>query len=166
MELTGEQLIPASRQAVWDALNDPEALKACIPGCQELVATGDDGFEATVQAKVGPVKAKFKGAVTLSNIDAPNGYTISGEGKGGAAGFAKGGAKVRLEDDGAPVALREIGAWACDRAGDDVCASQQAYRATVEGSTTAPALLRRLLAEGRVPTHLVPVAEGALNGLP
>lgn len=98
MEMTGEQLIPADRQKVWDGLNDPEVLKQCIPGCQTLERTGDDGFEATVQAKVGPVKAKFKGAVTLSNIDAPNSYTISGEGKGGAAGFAKGSADVSLED--------------------------------------------------------------------
>lgn len=98
MEMTGEQLIPAERQQVWDALNDPEILKQCIPGCQTLDRTGDNGFEATVQAKVGPVKAKFKGAVTFLNIDAPNSYTISGEGKGGAAGFAKGSADVKLED--------------------------------------------------------------------
>lgn len=98
MEMTGEQLIPADRQRVWDALNDPEVLKQCIPGCQTLEQTGDNGFEATVQAKVGPVKAKFKGAVTLSNINAPTSYTISGEGKGGAAGFAKGSADVTLED--------------------------------------------------------------------
>lgn len=98
MEMTGEQLIPADRETVWNALNDPEILKQSIPGCQTLEKSGEDGFEATVQAKVGPVKAKFKGAVTLSNIDAPNSYTISGEGKGGAAGFAKGSADVKLED--------------------------------------------------------------------
>lgn len=101
MEMTGEQLIPADREAVWNALNDPEVLKQCIPGCQDLEKTEDDnGFAATVQAKVGPVKAKFKGTVTLSNIDAPNSYTISGEGKGGAAGFAKGSADVSLEEAG------------------------------------------------------------------
>jgi uncharacterized protein len=98
MELSGEYLIPAPKQAVWDALNDPDVLKQCIPGCDSLEKTADNAFEAAVTAKVGPVKAKFQGAVTLSDIDAPNGYTISGEGKGGAAGFAKGGAKVTLEE--------------------------------------------------------------------
>lgn len=100
MEMKGEVRIPAPREKVWEALNDPEVLKASIPGCETLEKTGNDSFEATVQAKVGPVKAKFKGAVTLSDIDPPNGYTITGEGKGGAAGFAKGGAKVKLTDDG------------------------------------------------------------------
>ncbi|TDQ78907.1 hypothetical protein A8950_3370 [Dongia mobilis] len=100
MDMTGEYTIKAPRQAVWDALNDPEALKAAIAGCEELVRDGD-GFKATVVAKVGPVKAKFGGRVTLSDLDPPNGYTISGEGQGGAAGFAKGGAKVHLLDDGA-----------------------------------------------------------------
>ncbi|MDX1737388.1 MAG: carbon monoxide dehydrogenase subunit G [Alphaproteobacteria bacterium] len=102
MEMSASQLISAPKEAVWDGLNNPDILKACIPGCKDLTPTDDNGFEATVQAKVGPVKATFKGAVTLSDIDAPNGYTISGEGKGGAAGFAKGDAKVRLEstDDG------------------------------------------------------------------
>jgi len=97
MEMTGEQLIPAPREAVWQALNDPEVLKASIPGCETLTKTTDSSFEAKVKAKVGPVSASFTGAVTLSNVDPPNGYTISGEGKGGVAGFAKGGADVRLE---------------------------------------------------------------------
>ena len=100
MEMTGENRIPASREKVWAALNDPEILKASIPGCQSLEKTSDTEMTATVQAKVGPVKATFKGHVTLSNIDAPNGYTISGEGKGGVAGFAKGGADVHLTPDG------------------------------------------------------------------
>lgn len=98
MDMTGQHTIPASRQIVWDALNDPDVLKECIPGCEEIDKTGDTGFTAKVSVKVGPVKAKFGGQVTLSDIDPPNGYTISGEGKGGAAGFAKGGAKVKLED--------------------------------------------------------------------
>lgn len=98
MDMTGQHTIPAPRQTVWEALNDPDVLKQCIPGCEEIEKTGDDGFAAKVSVKVGPVKAKFGGQVTLSDIDPPNGYTISGEGKGGAAGFAKGGAKVRLED--------------------------------------------------------------------
>jgi len=92
---------------VWAKLNDPEVLKACIPGCEELERTEDNGFRATAKMKVGPVSARFKGKVTLSDLDPPNGYTISGEGQGGAAGFAKGGAKVRLEpaDGGAVTVL-------------------------------------------------------------
>lgn len=100
MKMTGEELIPAPQQRVWEALNDPEVLKQCIPGCEEITKTSPTEFEARVVAKVGPVKATFNGAVKLSDIDAPNGYTISGEGKGGAAGFAKGSAKVRLAPEG------------------------------------------------------------------
>ena len=98
MEMSGEHNISAPRQAVWDALNDPEVLKACIPGCETLEKTSDTEMTATVTAKVGPVKAKFNGSVTFSDIEAPNGYRISGEGNGGAAGFAKGGAQVALSD--------------------------------------------------------------------
>ena len=98
MDMTGEHTIKAPRQAVWAALNDPEVLKQSIAGCEELNKTSDTEFQAQVTAKVGPVKAKFGGKVTLSDLDPPNGYTITGEGSGGAAGFAKGGAKVRLED--------------------------------------------------------------------
>ena len=100
MEMSGENRIPASREKVWAALNDPAVLKASIPGCQSLEKTSDTEMTATVQAKVGPVKATFNGHVTLSNIDPPNGYTITGEGKGGVAGFAKGGADVKLTPDG------------------------------------------------------------------
>lgn len=98
MDMTGEHQIKAPRQAVWVALNDPAVLKASIAGCEELIKTSDTEFQAQVTAKVGPVKAKFSGKVTLSDLDPPNGYTITGEGAGGAAGFAKGGAKVNLED--------------------------------------------------------------------
>ncbi|MGF1610203.1 MAG: carbon monoxide dehydrogenase subunit G [Kiloniellales bacterium] len=105
MEMTGEYRIPAPRESVWQALNDPEVLKRCIPGCEELEKTSDTSFAAKVKAKVGPVSAKFQGAVTLSDINPPESYTISGEGKGGAAGFAKGGAKVRLAEDGAATRL-------------------------------------------------------------
>src|SRR5919106_24759 len=97
MDLTGDYRIPAPRETVWAALNDPEILRVCIPGCQELDKTSDTEFVARVIAKIGPVKAAFGGKVTLSDLDPPNGYTITGEGQGGAAGFAKGGAKVRLE---------------------------------------------------------------------
>ncbi len=104
MEMTGEYRIPAPRQRVWEALNDPEILKQCIPGCEELEKTADNAFEARVMAKVGPVKARFKGNVTLSDINPPESYVISGEGKGGPAGFARGSASVRLEEvDGATI---------------------------------------------------------------
>ena len=98
MTMQGEVVLPAERAKVWAALNDPEVLKASIPGCQELEKVGDTEFRATAKLAVGPVKATFKGAVQLTDLDPPNGYTISGEGQGGVAGFAKGGAKVRLED--------------------------------------------------------------------
>ncbi len=100
MDMTGQQRIPASREIVWKALNDPAVLQACIPGCQELIKTSDTQMTATALIKVGPVTAKFQGAVTLSDLDPPNGYRIAGEGQGGVAGFAKGSAVVRLEQDG------------------------------------------------------------------
>jgi len=114
MEMTGEYKIPAPRQKVWEALNDPEILKACIPGCQELNKESDTELSATVKSKVGPVSATFKGKVTLSDIDAPNGYKISGEGTGGVAGFAKGGAEVSLVDDGDGTKLAQIGSRLID----------------------------------------------------
>ena len=99
MTMTGEVQLAAPRQAVWEKLNDPVVLKACIPGCEELEKTEDQqGFRATAKMKVGPVSARFKGKVTLSDLDPPNGYKISGEGEGGVAGFAKGGAVVGLAD--------------------------------------------------------------------
>jgi carbon monoxide dehydrogenase subunit G len=100
MDMTGEYRIAAPRAKVWEGLNDPETLRASIPGCKSLEKTGENSFTAEVVAKVGPVKATFGGDVTLSNINAPESYTISGEGKGGAAGFAKGGADVKLAEDG------------------------------------------------------------------
>jgi carbon monoxide dehydrogenase subunit G len=100
MDMTGQYRIPAPREQVWAALNDPAMLKASLPGCESLEKLSDHEFAATVVAKVGPVKAKFNGNVTLSNLNPPESYTISGEGKGGAAGFAKGGADVRLTEDG------------------------------------------------------------------
>ncbi len=99
MDMKGEYVIAAPRENVWAALNDIDVLKAAIPGCQSISRISETEIEASVTAKVGPVKATFKGVVTLSDLDPPNGYTIHGQGKGGAAGFAKGGAKVRLVDD-------------------------------------------------------------------
>lgn len=108
MDMNGEYRINAPRTVVWAALNNPDILKQSIPGCEELTRGPDNEFSAQVLAKVGPVKAKFSGRVKLSDLDPPNGYTINGEGAGGAAGFAKGGAKVRLEDtaDGTGTLLR------------------------------------------------------------
>ena len=105
MKMTDDIRINATREQVFAALNDPEILRQAIPGCQELEQTSETELTATVQAKVGPVKAKFKGAVTLSDINPPESYTISGEGKGGAAGFAKGTARVSLAADGEATVL-------------------------------------------------------------
>lgn len=98
MTMNGEIQLAAPREVVWAKLNDPDVLKACIPGCEELEKTDDQGFRAVAKMKVGPVSARFRGKVTLSDLDPPNGYKISGEGEGGVAGFAKGGAKVDLTD--------------------------------------------------------------------
>lgn len=98
MEMTGEHRIEAPRERVWQALNDPAILKQCIPGCEAIEQSSPTEFTAKVVAKVGPVKATFTGAVTLSELDPPKGYKITGEGKGGAAGFARGGAEVHLEE--------------------------------------------------------------------
>jgi carbon monoxide dehydrogenase subunit G len=100
MQMNESQLVPASQDKVWAALNDPAVLAKCIPGCQKLELTGPNEMTATVVIKVGPVKASFSGKVTISDIDAPNGYRISGEGSGGVAGFAKGGATVTLTAEG------------------------------------------------------------------
>lgn len=97
MEMTGERRIPASRAVVWQALNDPASLQAAIPGCEEVIKLSGDELSARVAVKIGPMAAKMNGRVRLSNLNAPESYTISGEGNGGAMGFAKGGADVRLE---------------------------------------------------------------------
>ena len=98
MTMTGEVALEAPRDKVWAALNDAEVLKACIPGCQELNKVTDTEFQAVARNKIGPVSATFKGTVMLSDLDPPNGYKISGQGDGGVAGFAKGGAIVALSD--------------------------------------------------------------------
>jgi len=100
MEMSGEQLIPASQQAVWNALNDPQILKACVPGCEAITPSGDNEYQVLMVARVGPVSAKFKGKLTLSDIKPPQSYALAFEGQGGAAGFAKGGAQVRLSTQG------------------------------------------------------------------
>lgn len=105
MEMHGEERIAAPRQQVWEALNDPDVLRACIPGCQKLEMNSDTEMSAVVKIKIGPVSATFKGDVTLENINAPESYTIAGEGKGGIAGFARGGADVTLSEDGTETIL-------------------------------------------------------------
>lgn len=99
MNMAGEQRIAAPPQRVWEALNDPEILRASIPGCQSLVREADDRFNATVQVKVGPIDARFKGGVSLADLDPPHGYTLILDGNGGIAGSARGSAKVRLSED-------------------------------------------------------------------
>ena len=98
MNLKGEHQIPADRQSVWKALNDPEILKACLPGCEQLEKISDTEMTATITTKIGPVKATFKGSVKLSELNPPNSYKLEGEGQGGAAGFASGTAEVSLSE--------------------------------------------------------------------
>ena len=105
MDFSGEYRIPAPRQKVWEALNDPAVLQQAIPGCETLEKTSDTEMKATVRMRIGPVSARFGGKVTLSDFDPPSSYRISGEGQGGAAGFAKGGAVVKLAEDGSDTVL-------------------------------------------------------------
>ena len=106
MDVDGEERIAAPRDAVWQALNDPDVLKQCIPGCQSLDRRSPTELVTTIRIKIGPVAASFNGEITLSNINAPESYTISGEGKGGIAGFGKGTADVVLVEDGGETILR------------------------------------------------------------
>ena len=106
MDMTGERRIPAPRQMVWDALNDPETLRSAIPGCKTLEKTSDSDLKATASVRIGPISASFSGKVQLLDLDPPNSYRIAGEGQGGVAGFANGGATVHLTDDGADTLLK------------------------------------------------------------
>ena len=110
MKMNGEFRVPTDRETVWRALNDPEVLKDCLPGCQEIEKTSNTEMTATLVIKVGPVKATFAGGVTLSDLDPPNGYTLSGQGQGGPAGFASGEARVRLVADGGETVVQ----YECD----------------------------------------------------
>jgi carbon monoxide dehydrogenase subunit G len=151
MDMTGEFHIPAPRDKVWKALNDPEILKRSIAGCEELEKTSDTEFVAKVTAKVGPVKARFTGKVTLSDLDPPNGYKITGEGQGGAAGFAKGSAEVHLEPQGEGTLLKyvvhaaiggklaQIGARLIDGAANKMAAEFfSSFASNVVGAAPAP----------------------------
>jgi len=100
MEMNGEQIIPLPQQTVWEALNDPAVLKDCIMGCDTLEKVTDSEFKVGLTAAIGPVKAKFSGKLTLSDVQAPNSYSLAFEGSGGAAGFGKGGAQVSLSPEG------------------------------------------------------------------
>jgi hypothetical protein len=108
MEMTGEQLIALPQQATWNALNDPDVLKDCIPGCESITRLSDNEYEVVLTAKVGPVSAKFKGKMTVTNADPPRAYTLSFEGQGGVAGFAKGESTVTLAPEGGGTRLTYI----------------------------------------------------------
>ena len=171
MRMTGEQRVGAPRAKVWAALNDPEVLRQCIPGCQSLDRDGEDRFIALAEVKVGPIGARFKGSVQLSDIVAPNGYTITGQGNGGIAGSAKGSAKVRLSDDGAGTLVSyevdaEVGGRMAQLGGPiiDATAKQMAGRffakfGEVVSGVAAPAAAASAAASAR------PVAEDA-GGFP
>ena len=100
MEMTGEQQIPASQQDTWKALNDPEVLKACVPGCESIARVNDNEYQVQMTARVGPVSAKFRGRLSIFDVNAPDSYSLAFEGQGGAAGFAKGAAQVKLSPEG------------------------------------------------------------------
>ena len=106
MIIEGEYQLPCKIGEAWQALNDPQTLQRCIAGCESIEQTGEDSFECLITAKYGPVKARFKSVLNLTNINAPHSYTLSGEGKGGAAGFGKGEADVRLTQEGEITTLR------------------------------------------------------------
>lgn len=166
MDMQSEHRIEAPRDVVWEALNDPEVLARCIPGCKELVKEGEDGFAAQVVAAIGPVKATFKGRVKLNDIDPPHGYTLTGEGSGGAAGFAKASASVRLvEDDGATVLSYSVKASVGGKLA-------QIGSRLVEGAAKKIAdqffanFCELLTAEEEGPAEAEPAAEGPANGDP
>ena len=100
MEMTGQQLVPLSQEKTWEALNDTRVLKECVPGCETLEKTGENQYELAIKSRIGPVSARFKGTMTLQDVDPPNGYTMVFEGQGGVAGFAKGQASVTLTPEG------------------------------------------------------------------
>lgn len=150
MQMSGEQRIEAPRERVWAALNDPEVLRRCIPGCQSLDKESDTAMKAVVEIKIGPIGAKFNGAVTLSDINPPESYTITGQGQGGTVGSAKGGARVRLAETGGATVLSydvdaEVGGRLAQLGGPiiDATAKQLAgkffrqFGAEVEGTSVA-----------------------------
>jgi uncharacterized protein len=174
MDMTGEYRIAAPRQKVWEALNDPDILKQCIPGCEKIDKLSPTEMTATVRAKVGPVSARFGGKVTLSDLDPPNGYRISGEGTGGPAGFAKGGATVKLADDGGATKLSyaveanvggklaQIGSRLIDATARQMAENFFAKFAEIVGAAAAPAAPAAAEAAGVPPrTEAAPAAPSA-----
>jgi carbon monoxide dehydrogenase subunit G len=179
VRMTGEQRIAASRQKVWDALNDPEVLRQAIPGCQSLEKEADGRLRATVEIKIGPIGARFAGVVSFSDVDAPNGYKISGEGQGGTVGSAKGGATVKLSDDAGGTLLSyevdaQVGGRLAQLGGPiiDATAKQLAakffdrFGAVVTGTSTPAAKPASTAPVGSVPTVGVAAPAPASRGLP
>ena len=164
MEIKGEYKIAAPREKVFAALNDPAILQACIPGCESLEKTSDTEMKAKVRLRIGPVSASFTGKVTLSDIDPPNGYRISGEGQGGVAGFAKGGAVVALREDGGATVLdynvdAQVGARLIEgtarKLSDEFFGK---FAATIGGPPSAATVAGVASASGPVPTAPPPSA--------
>ena len=152
MELQGERLIPADVPTTWAALNDPDVLKACIAGCETLERSGADGFVAVVAVKIGPVSARFKGSLQMTNVQAPNSYTINFDGQGGVAGFGKGSADVALTPEGAQTMLKylaraqvggkmaQIGSRLIDAAAAKITADFfKAFEQHLQSTSTVPA---------------------------
>lgn len=176
MEMAGERRIAAPAQRVWEALNDPEVLRVCIPGCQSLEKEGADRFNAVAEVKIGPIGARFKGAVALSDLDPPRGYTISGQGSGGVAGNAKGTAKVRLTAEGESTLLSytveaQVGGRMAQLGGPliDATARQMADRffakfSEVVGGEAAPAAAGTPVVQGIAPVALAAPAAAASGG--
>lgn len=166
MKMTGEQKIAASRQKVWEALNDPEVLRQSIPGCQSLTREPDGRLNAVVAVKIGPIGARFAGVVTLSDLDPPNGYRITGEGQGGMAGSAKGGARVKLADAGDGTLLSyevdaEVGGRLAQLGGPmiDATAKQLAGKFFEQfGAILAPGAVPAKVAKAPAPVAAAPYA--------
>jgi carbon monoxide dehydrogenase subunit G len=180
MEMKGEQRIAAPRARVWEALNDPEVLRQCIPGCQSLEKVSDDRLQAVVEIKIGPIGARFNGAVTISDANPPESYTISGEGQGGTVGNAKGGAKVRLAevDGGATLLSYDVDAQVGGRLAQlggpiiDATAKQLAGRfftrfgEVVETPAAAPAEPAPTAAAAEAPAAAIPTPHPAAMAVP
>jgi uncharacterized protein len=179
MKLTAEQRIAAPLQQVWEGLNDPEILRASIPGCQSLDKVADDRFTATVEVKVGPIGARFKGAVSLTELDPPNGYTLLLEGSGGIAGSMKGSAKVRLsEASGGTVISYDVEAQVGGRMAQlggpiiDATAKQLAgkffsrFGEIVAGEAAPEKIDKAATATASGPANVAPSAPAISNGLP
>jgi hypothetical protein len=169
MDMTGEQRIPAPRDEVWAALNDPDVLRASIPGCQELVKQSDTQMTAVATLKVGPISAKFTGTVTLSDIDPPNGYRITGEGQGGVAGSARGGAVVRLREDGEDTILTyeveaQVGGKLAQLGGRMIDATAKSISTTFFKKFAAEIEARRNAMSGAAAAEAAPAKVGRSGG--